>query len=168
MNKCAKFHGDGTGGWTFRDGRSFCVQLCIETLYKRASSVAHLTNFSFEFFYAIFTEGPNLLCLYHGAKKVKHDKKLKSRGGGGVLPYVRDSVMHPGEFTLFCLTYGRWSFKLTANSRSISTAWRPVTISTVLLQFCFAFANITNAYTLTWDRERGAHCVKTLHPWWTW
>ena len=33
----------------FGDGR-FWVQLCIETRYKRATSVAHLTNFSFEFF----------------------------------------------------------------------------------------------------------------------
>ena len=29
--------------------RPFCVQLCIETLCKRAILVAHLTNFSFEF-----------------------------------------------------------------------------------------------------------------------
>ena len=34
----------------------YCAQPCIETLYKRATSVAHLTNFSFEFFYAIFTQ----------------------------------------------------------------------------------------------------------------
>ena len=32
--------------------RPFCVQLCKETLYKWATSVAHLTNFSFEFFKA--------------------------------------------------------------------------------------------------------------------
>ena len=47
--------------------------------------MAHLTNFSFEFFYEIFTEDASLLLLYHGAKKVKNDQKLKlkSRGGGG-------------------------------------------------------------------------------------
>ena len=31
--------------------------------------MAHLTNFSFEFFYEIFTEDASLLFLYHGAKK---------------------------------------------------------------------------------------------------
>ena len=39
-----------------------------------------LTNFSLEFFHEIFTEDASLLLLYHGAKKVKHDQKLKSRG----------------------------------------------------------------------------------------
>ena len=43
--------------------------------------MAHLTNFSFEFFCEIFTEDASLLLLlYHGAKKVKNDQKLKSRG----------------------------------------------------------------------------------------
>ena len=40
----------------------------------------HLTNFSFEFFYEIFTEDASLLLLYHGRKKVKNDQKLKSKG----------------------------------------------------------------------------------------
>ena len=38
----------------FRRRPIFFVQLCMETLYKQATSVEHLTNFSFEFFYAIF------------------------------------------------------------------------------------------------------------------
>ena len=42
--------------------------------------MAHLTNFSFEFFNAIFTEDASLLLPYRGAKKVKTDQKLKSRG----------------------------------------------------------------------------------------
>ena len=67
------------------DGR-FCVQLCIETLCKRATSVAHLTNFSFEFFYEIFTEDASLPFLYHGAKKSKMTKNSNQGGGGGVLP----------------------------------------------------------------------------------
>ena len=37
----------------------------------KATSVAHLTNFSFEFFYEMFTEDASLLLLYHGAKKSK-------------------------------------------------------------------------------------------------
>ena len=56
----------------------------METLCKRATSVAHLTNFSFEFFYEIFTEAA---CLSTSSipwcKKVKNDQKLISRGGGG-------------------------------------------------------------------------------------
>ena len=42
--------------------------------------MAHLTNVSFEFFYKIFTEDASLSLLYHGAKRVKNDQKLKSRG----------------------------------------------------------------------------------------
>ena len=46
--------------------------------------MAHLTNFSFEFFYEIFTEDASLLCLYHGAKKSKMtDQNLNQEGGGG-------------------------------------------------------------------------------------
>ena len=85
MNKCAKFHKDSPSGqsresdWTFGDGR-FCVQLCIETLCKWATSVAHLTNLSFEFFYEIFTEDASLPILYHGAKKSKMTK-TQIKGG---------------------------------------------------------------------------------------
>ena len=93
MNKCAKFHEDSPSGKKVKfnlpstielgDGRC-CVQLCKETLCKRATSVAHLTNFSFE---------SSFLCNFHRrcvstssvpwCKKVKNDQKLKLRGGGG-------------------------------------------------------------------------------------
>ena len=66
MNKCAKFHNDCPGGKkvTFNlpsaielsETADFGVKLCIETLCKRATSAALLTNFSFEFSYDIFTE----------------------------------------------------------------------------------------------------------------
>ena len=36
--------------------------------------MAHLTNFSFELFYKIFTEDASLPLLYHGAKKSKMTK----------------------------------------------------------------------------------------------
>ena len=87
MNKCAKFHKDSPSGqtperdWIFGDGR-VCVQLCKETLCKRATSVALLTNFSFKFLYAIFTEDASLLLLYHGAIKSKRTKNSNQ----GVLP----------------------------------------------------------------------------------
>ena len=50
----------------------------METLRKRATSVAHLTNFFFEFFYANFTQDAPL--LYTMMQNVKNDQKLKSRG----------------------------------------------------------------------------------------
>ena len=45
--------------------------------------MAHLTNFSFEFLYEIFTEDASQLLLYHGAKKSKMTKNPNQRGGGG-------------------------------------------------------------------------------------
>ena len=62
------------------------VQLCysfVETLCKRATSVAHMTNFSFEFVYKIFTEDASLPLLHHGAKKSKMTKN-SNQGGGGI------------------------------------------------------------------------------------
>ena len=46
--------------------------------------MAHLTNFSFEFFYKIFTEDASLPLLYHGAKKSKMTKN-SNQGGGPAL-----------------------------------------------------------------------------------
>ena len=45
--------------------------------------MAHLTNFSFEFFYKIFTEDASHPFLYHGAKKSKMTKNSNQGGGGG-------------------------------------------------------------------------------------
>ena len=45
--------------------------------------MAYLTNFSFEFFYKIFTENASLLLLYHSAKKSKMTKN--SNQGGSCL-----------------------------------------------------------------------------------
>ena len=97
MKKCAKFQKDSQSGKNvefnlpsaielFVYGR-FCVQLCIEAVCKRATSVAHLTNFSFEFFYEIFTEDASLLLLYHGAKSKKWPK-LKTSGGPPALSFL--------------------------------------------------------------------------------
>ena len=91
MNKFAKFHKDSPSGKKVKFNLARVIELSeravfvynfvyIETLCKRATSVAPLTNFSFEFFYEIFTEDASLLLLYHSAKKVKTDQKLKSRG----------------------------------------------------------------------------------------
>ena len=44
--------------------------------------MAHLTNFSFEFFYEFFTEDVSLRLLYYGAKK----SKMTKNSNQGVLP----------------------------------------------------------------------------------
>ena len=90
MNKCAKFHKDSSSGKKVKlnlaraielsETAVFCVHLCIETLCKRATLVSHLTNFSFEFVYEIFTEDASPLLLYHGAKKSKMTK-TQIKGG---------------------------------------------------------------------------------------
>ena len=51
----------------------------------RATLVAHLTNFSFHFFYEIFTEDASQRLLYRGAKKSKMTKNSNQRGGGPAL-----------------------------------------------------------------------------------
>ena len=43
-----------------------------------------LTNFSFEFFYAIFTKDASLFCLYHGAKKSKMTKNSNQGGPASI------------------------------------------------------------------------------------
>ena len=53
--------------------------------------MAHLTNFSFEFFYKIFTEDASLPFLYHGAKKSKMTKN--SNQGGSCLKPDRFNVV---------------------------------------------------------------------------
>ena len=57
--------------------------------------MAHLTNFSFEFFYEIFTEDASLLCLYHGAKKSKTTKN--SSQGGSCLKILFFSIVTLGH-----------------------------------------------------------------------
>ena len=59
-----------------------CTTL-YRTLCKQATLVSHLTNFSFEFFYKIFTEDASRSLLYHGAKKSKMTKN--SNQGGSCL-----------------------------------------------------------------------------------
>ena len=74
MNKCAKFHKDSPSGKKVKLNLPSAIELseAADFVYnfvsERATSVAHLTNFSFEFFYEIFTEDASLLLLYHGAK----------------------------------------------------------------------------------------------------
>ena len=96
MNKCAKFHKDSPSDKKVKfnlpsvielsETSRFCVQLCIETLCKRATSVAHLTNLSFEFFTKFSQKMPLYFfyrLLYHGAKKSKMTKNSNQGGGGG-------------------------------------------------------------------------------------
>ena len=87
MNKCAKFHKDSPSDkkvqsperdWTFGDGR-FCAHICIETLCKRATSVAHLTNFSFEFFMKFSKKMP-LYFFYTFVQKSQKWPKTQIKG----------------------------------------------------------------------------------------
>ena len=75
----------------------------METLCKRPTSIAHLTNFSFELFYKIFTEDASQLLLYHGAKKSKMTKN--SNQGGSCLKFIQNllnlKVERLAEFFLF-------------------------------------------------------------------
>ena len=71
----------------FRRGPFLCTAL-YRTLCKWATSVAHLTNFSFEFFYKIFTEDASLPLLYHGAKKSKMTKNSNQGGPALIFMYL--------------------------------------------------------------------------------
>ena len=91
MNKCAKFHGDSPKGKNVKFNLASAIELSetavlCTTLCKRATSVAHLTNFSFEFFfYEIFTEDASLSLRYRSAKK---SKMTKNSNQGGVLEAI--------------------------------------------------------------------------------
>ena len=82
--------------------------------------MAHLTNFSFEFFYKIFTEDASQPLLYHGAKKSKMTKN-SNQGGPASLKYsvplllttahlgpnkttspVRDQVISGSQVSTWC------------------------------------------------------------------
>ena len=52
--------------------------------------MAHLTNFSFEFFYKIFTEDVSQPLLYHGAKKSKMTKN-SNQGGPALIFFLFES-----------------------------------------------------------------------------
>ena len=88
INKCAKFHKDSLSDKKVKYNLPSAIELSetagfvynfIETLCKRAPSVAHLTNFSFEFFMK-FSQKMRLYYFYTMVQKVKNDQKLKSRG----------------------------------------------------------------------------------------
>ena len=74
--------------------------------------MAHLTNFSFNFFYKIFTEYASLLFLYHGAKKSKMTKKWNQGG----------PALRPRETAAFLLHY--WQTGLMIASEILcETSW---------------------------------------------
>ena len=91
MNKCAKFHKDSPRDKKVKFNLPNAIELSetadfCTTLYR---NLIQASNFGCAFdqlflwiFYEIFTEDASPLLLYHGAKKVKNDQNLKSRGGG--------------------------------------------------------------------------------------
>ena len=107
MNKCAKFHKDKivqvvkkvkfnlpSAIELSETAMQICVQLCIETVCKRATSVAHLTNFSFEFFYETFTKDACLSDFFYIMVQSQKWPKTQIKGvliwgGGGQDPSLR-------------------------------------------------------------------------------
>ena len=91
----------------------------LETSCKRAPSVAHLTNFSFEFVFETFmiTEDASQRLLYHGAKKSKWPKtQIK---GGSCL----NSVFNPPpveDWPLFRVDPYSW-FYSNPNTKTVCT-----------------------------------------------
>ena len=75
-------------------------------VYKRATLVAHLTNFSFELFYTIFTADASLLVLYHGAKKSKMTKNSN------------EGILRQDPLYAIIVIFGRRSFNLVVESSS--------------------------------------------------
>ena len=103
--------------------RLFCVQLCIETLCKQATSVAHLTNFSFEFFNEISTEDASLRLLYHGAKKSKMTKN--SNQGGSCLKLTRSELfVEPSKKTPSLKSTSLSTRRFAAYASFFEVAWR--------------------------------------------
>ena len=68
--------------------------------------MAHLTNFSFEFFYEIFTEDASLPLLYHGAKKSKMTKNSNQGGAGPPLEAIL--VIFGRRVLIFFLFESSW------------------------------------------------------------
>ena len=66
----------------FRRQSILCTIICIEILYKRATLLAHLSDFSVEFF-PVFTEDASLILLYQMQKSQRWPKTQTKVGGGG-------------------------------------------------------------------------------------
>ena len=64
--------------------------------------MAHLTNFSFEFFYEMFTEDASLLLLCHGTKKSKMTKN-SNQGGPALITFCMDHQIVPRHYSHFSL-----------------------------------------------------------------
>ena len=88
-----------------------CVQLCIETFYKQATSVAHmhLTNFSFEF----FMQFSNKMPLYVFYTMVQKSRKWPKTQIKGVLPWGERGEI--ATRTTFLLTAPLFFTFLTSN-----------------------------------------------------
>ena len=89
MNKCAKFHKDSQSGKKLnsisRERLNFRRRPFLSTtLYKNLMQASNFGGTFDQLFLWIFLWNFHRRCLsiflYHGAKKVKNDQKLKSRG----------------------------------------------------------------------------------------
>ena len=102
----------------------------METLCKRATSVAHLTNFFFQFFCKIFTEDASLPLLYHGAKM---SKMTKNSNQGGCPALNPRSASPCNVFTqpmiVLCTLYFTFRNSLASSLHSIYGLLLLITIS---------------------------------------
>ena len=73
MNKCATFYGDIRNGYRLKFIPASAIELLrrpiLCTILQKWATSAYLTNFFFEFSYAVLTEDAALFLLHHGAKK---------------------------------------------------------------------------------------------------
>ena len=114
-------------------------------LYKRATSVAHLTNFSFEFFDAVFTEDASLL-FYTMVRESK--TTTNSSQGGPALTHIK---VHPdttrmtwARYMTLCWLPVKLDQKLRANSNYITKTTRKSLTSTMLILHCLGQRNRRN------------------------
>ena len=91
MNNCAKFHKDSLSDKKVKFNLAIAIELSETAVFvynfvwkPNASEQLRLhiwpPKLFLWIFYEIFTEDASVGFLYHGAKKVKNDQKLKSRG----------------------------------------------------------------------------------------
>ena len=140
--------------------------------------MAHLTNFSFELFYEIFTEDASQLPLYHGAKESKMTKN-SNQGGGSCLKCLIASLgicLILVEYSILCslvlYCYCSWllarqvyTFTLWMKSVSFDVVnkrngcWRYLSQFLVFFhcwgnRCSFTTAGISNTCASAWKLER--------------
>ena len=116
--------------------------------------MAHLTNFSFKFFYAPFTEDAPLLVLCHGAKKkVKNDHKLKSRGRGwSCLKFMITYQMSSQVVFWACIVRFRTAASMVAFLNSPKVIFCPISTNKISLERSWNYLNADSLCEKIWAK----------------